>query len=89
MAWQIEIDDVAKKDLARLDKSVAKRITSFIRERLVNLDNPRDVGEALYGARYSKLWKYRVGDYRIITRIENSILRILVVRVGHRREIYR
>lgn len=89
MAWRIEIDDKAKKDLARLDKATAKRITTFLRERVLILDDPRSIGEALKGAKLGVFWKYRVGDYRIIASIEDDALRILVVRIGNRKEVYR
>jgi len=89
LAWRIELDDAAKKDLAKLDKPVAKRITTFIRERLAVLDDPRSIGDALKGSRLGELWKYRVGDYRIIAAIEDGALKILVVKIGNRREVYR
>lgn len=89
MAWRIELDDAAKKDLAKLDKPVAKRITAFIRERLAVLDDPRSIGDALKGPRLGNLWKYRVGDYRIIAAIEDAVVKILVVNIGNRREVYR
>lgn len=89
MAWRIEFDDKAKKELAALDKAIAKRITSFLRERIARLDDPRSVGEALKGSRMGAFWKYRVGDYRIIASIEDGALRILVVRIGNRKQVYR
>lgn len=89
MAWRIEIDDGAKKDLAKLDKQVARRVLAFLRKRVAPLDDPRSIGEALQGDRLGEFWRYRVGDYRIIARIEDGRLRVLVVRVGHRREVYR
>ena len=89
MAWQIKFDDASKKDLAKLDKQVAKRITDFLRERVSVLDDPRSIGEALKGAKLGEFWKYRVGDYRIISNIEDDALRILVVKIGNRREVYR
>ena len=89
MAWQIEFDDKAKKDLAALDKTVAKRITAFMRERVAGLDDPRSIGEALKGSRLGTFWKYRVGDFRIIASIEDGALRILVVRIGNRKDVYR
>ena len=89
MAWRIEFDDKAKKDLAALDKAVAKRITTFLRERVSRLDDPRSIGEALKGSRLGAFWKYRVGDWRIIANIEDGALRILVVRIGDRKEVYR
>ena len=89
MAWRIEIDDKAKKDLSMLDKVVAKRITTFLRERVASLDDPRSIGEALKGSKLGAFWKYRVGDYRIIASIEDSALRILAIRIGNRKEVYR
>ena len=89
LAWLIEFDDKAKKELASLDKVVAKRITAFLSERVAILDNPRSMGEALKGSKLRDFWKYRVGDYRVIASIEDGALRILVVRIGNRREVYR
>lgn len=89
MAWRIDFDDTAKSDLAALDKPVAKRITTFLRERVSQLDDPRSIGEALKGSKLGAFWKYRVGDYRIVASIEDGALHILVVRVGNRKEVYR
>lgn len=89
MTWRIEIDDAAKKDLAKLDKQLARRITAFLREHVAVLDDPRSIGEALKGSKLGDFWKYRVGDYRIISSIEDGALRILVVKIGNRREVYR
>lgn len=89
MVWQIEFDDGAESDLAKLDKQIARRITKFLRERIAYLDDPRSVGQALKGATFGQCWKYRVGDYRVIAEIRDSKLCILVVRIGNRREVYR
>ena len=89
MAWRIEFEDAALKELAKLDKPVAKRIVTFLRERVAVLDDPRSIGEALKGSKLGEFWKYRVGDYRIITNIEDGVMRILVLKVGNRREVYR
>ena len=89
MAWQIKFDDASMKDLAKLDKQIARRITEFLRERVAVLDDPRSIGEALKGSKLGVFWKYRVGDYRIISSIEDGALRILVVKIGNRREVYR
>ncbi|MCX6557609.1 MAG: type II toxin-antitoxin system RelE/ParE family toxin [Candidatus Aminicenantes bacterium] len=89
MAWSIEIDAGAKKDLAKLDKQVAQRVISFLRDRLQKMADPRSIGEALKGKKFGELWKYRVGDFRIIAKIEDKRLIILVVRVGHRKDIYK
>jgi mRNA interferase RelE/StbE len=85
----IKLDDAAKKDLGKLDKQIARRITKFLHERVAVLDDPRSIGEALKGSKLGEFWKYRVGDYRIISSIEDSALRILVVKIGNRRNVYR
>lgn len=89
MAWKIELSSLAQKNLAHLDPQAAKRILSFLHERVGHLDNPRSIGEALKGSRLGEFWKYRVGDYRIICTIEDVALCILVVRIGNRREVYK
>jgi len=89
LAWRIELAEAAAKELAQLDRPVARRITAFLRERLARLDDPRSIGEALKGQRFGSLWKYRVGDWRIIASIEDDLVRILVLRIGNRREVYR
>ncbi len=89
MAWAVELSALAQKNLDRLDPQIARRILSFLNERVARLDDPRSIGESLKGSRFGEFWKYRVGDYRIIARIEDRILKILVVRIGNRREVYR
>ena len=89
MKWIIEFDPSAVKELDKLDPPQAKRILRFLFDRVAHLDDPRSIGEALKGARFNTLWKYRVGDYRIITSIEDNIARILVVKIGDRKEVYR
>lgn len=89
MVWRIEFDEPVKKQLTKLDRQIAKRITTFLRERVATLDNPRMIGEALTGSRLGEFWKYRVGDYRILCRLEDDILRVFVIKVGNRREVYR
>jgi mRNA interferase RelE/StbE len=89
LAWRIEFDDKARKELAALDKSVALRIIAFLRERVAALENPRSIGEALKGSKLGVFWKYRVGNYRIIASIEDGTMTILVVRIGNRKEVYR
>ena len=89
LAWRIEFEDAALKELAKLDKPVARRILAFLRERVAVLDDPRSVGEALKGSKLGEFWKYRVGDYRVIANIEDGALRVLVLKVGNRREVYR
>lgn len=89
MAWQVELSSLAQKNLDQLDPQIARRILSFLHERVATVDDPRSIGEALKGSRLGNFWKYRVGDYRIIASIEDQEVRILVVKIGNRREIYR
>jgi mRNA interferase RelE/StbE len=89
MAWKIEFQRPAQRELEKLGHDAARRILGFLNDRVAKLDNPRSTGEALKGSELGDFWKYRVGDYRIIAHIEDSALQILIVRVGNRREIYR
>jgi len=88
MAWKIEFEAAAKRELDKLDKSVARRILKFLDQRIGKIDDPRKIGERLQGT-LSEFWRYRVGDYRIICSLETDRLIVLVLRIGHRREIYR
>lgn len=89
MAWKVELDRAAERELGKIDPQAARRILSFLYERVAPLDDPRSIGEALKGSKLGLFWKYRVGDYRIISSIEDGALRVLVVRIGNRREVYR
>ena len=89
MAWTIEFDPAAAKELQKLGPDTSRRIVRFLKERIAPLDDPRAVGEPLHGSRLGEFWKYRLGDFRIIANIEDSKVRILIVRVGNRREVYR
>lgn len=89
MVWTIEVDPVAARQLGKLGRQEAKRIRDYLRHRLSQLDDPRQTGKALQGARFDNLWRYRVGDYRIICELQDHRLVVLVVSIGHRREIYR
>ena len=86
LAWKIELTGSAEKELAKLDKSAAKRIIKYLRER-VSVD-PRATGKALRGD-HSGLWRYRIGDYQVICEIYDEKISVLVIRVGHRKEVYR
>lgn len=87
MAWEIELSEHAVKQLAKLDKQTAKRITSKLRE-VSQLEDPCSTGKALTG-NLSGFWRYRVGDYRIVCDIERGVLVILVVDVEHRSRVYK
>ncbi len=68
---------------------MAARILTFLEERVSLLKNPRELGIAMVGEKYKNVWRYRVGDYRILAEIKEDVVTILVVEIGHRREIYR
>jgi mRNA interferase RelE/StbE len=89
MAWAVELSEEADRELSKLDPQHRQRILKFLHQRIAKLDNPRRIGQALQGTRFGEFWKYRVGDYRVICKIEDDRLMVLVLRVGHRREIYR
>ncbi len=89
MAWKVELSREAERILSSLDAQNSRRILKFLHERVAGLDNPRSVGRALVGSRLGEFWKYRVGDYRLICKIEDDRVVVLVLRVGHRKEIYR
>lgn len=89
MAWTIKYTESSLRQLKRLDKPVALRILDFMDERIALLADPRAAGKNLVGPRMGSYWRYRVGDVRVICDIQDHALVILVVEVGHRREIYR
>jgi mRNA interferase RelE/StbE len=89
LVWRIEFDASARKEIERLDRPVARRLVRFLKDRLAVADDPRSLGQALKGERFGEFWKYRVGDYRVIARIEDQQVLILVIRVGHRSAVYR
>lgn len=88
MAWHVEFTETANRQLDELDAQRSKRILKFI-QKLTRLENPRTLGEALDGPRFGEFWKYRVGDYRLICKIEDDRLIVFVVKIGHRRQVYR
>lgn len=89
MGFEIEFDPGAVKDLKRLDRPIQLRLIGFLKERVAELDNPREIGEALSGDKLGSYWKYRVGDWRIICDIQDRRIVVRVLRVGNRREVYR
>ena len=88
MEWKLSFLPKAQKQLQSLDAGGQKRILKFLYERLVALPDPRVLGKALVGEMQG-LWRYRVGDYRLICRIEDEVVTILLLEIGHHREIYR
>lgn len=85
--WTIEWERKALKDAKKLDKSVRKRIVNYLEERVLLNQNPYQFGKPLKGNKLG-LWRYRVGDYRILCQIEDNRLVVLVVAIGHRKDIY-
>ena len=88
MVWAIDYTATAKRQLQKLDKHTARRILDFMDKRVSLLEYPRDADKALRGP-LGDFWRYRVGDCRVICDIQDSAVRVLVVRVGNRKEIYR
>ena len=88
MAWTIDYTDTAKDQLRKLDKQTARRIVDYMNERIAVLENPRSIGKALTGP-LGGLWRYRVGDYRVICDIQDERVGVLVLRLGRREEVYR
>ena len=88
MAWTIELSRQAEKSLKATDAAARRRIARYIDERLLKSANPRELGKPLQGL-LRELWSYRVGDYRLICDLQDTRLVVLVVEIGHRREIYR
>jgi len=88
LAWTVEFDPRALNELEKLNRIAQKRIVRFLQERIPTRTDPRDLGKALSGDKVG-LWRYRIGDYRIICHIKDQAKVVLVLRVAHRREAYR
>ena len=88
MVWTIDYTNTARTQLRKLDKQTAKRILDFLDERVAGRDDPRSTGKALTGP-LGGLWRYRIGDFRVICDIQDGALRILVVQLANRRDVYR
>jgi mRNA interferase RelE/StbE len=87
LAWTVEISDFAEKQLSKLDRPVQKRLLDWLDDRIEGCKNPRHFGEPLRGD-LAGLWRYRVGDFRIICEIQEQRLVVLALAIGHRRDIY-
>ena len=85
--WTVEWEKKALKDAKKLDKSARQRIVNYLEERVLVNQNPYQFGKPLKGNKLG-LWRYRVDDYRILCQIEENRLVVLVVAVGHRKDIY-
>ncbi len=85
--YHVELSKQALKQLKKLDKPTAALITGWLRKNLENCEDPRIKGKALTANR-SGQWRYRVGDYRILAEIHDKQIVILIISIGHRRDIY-
>lgn len=88
MTWTIKFVPAAAKELGKLDRTAAARIVKTLEERIATLEDPRTLGAALKGE-HEGYWRWRIGDFRVIAQIDDEAVTILVVRVAHRREVYR
>lgn len=88
MAWTVELDAEAADEFKGLTRAIQLRIASFIRERLEGAEDPTVRGTRLKGA-FAGLWRFRVGDYRLIARLDTALSVVVILQIGHRREIYR
>jgi mRNA interferase RelE/StbE len=86
--WRVEFDAAAAKELKKLGGAEQRRIVKYLRQRVAGTGDPRRLGAALVGD-FAGLWRYRVGDYRLIASIEDGRFTVLILRVAHRRDIYR
>lgn len=87
MTYRVLFTDAAKKELKKLDKPTAALILAWTRKNLEGCTNPRQHGKGLTANR-SGQWRYRVGDYRLIAEIQDDEIIILILNIGHRRDIY-
>ena len=88
MSYQLMLSNKARKQLKKLDPPVAEMIIRWLKTNVDGVDNPRKHGKALTGE-YKDLWRYRVGNYRIICDVRDRELIILALAVGHRKDIYK
>jgi len=86
--WRIEITRTAERQITKLDRPAQRSIQRFLRDRLTPADDPRQWGKPLHGEKRG-LWRYRIGDYRLICDIQDEKITVLVLEVGHRKDVYR
>jgi mRNA interferase RelE/StbE len=88
VSWTISFSEIALKQLKKLDKPVAKRILNYLEKRISTSKDPKQHGKAL-GYNKSGLWRFRVGDFRLICHLNEENITILVLEIGHRKDIYK
>lgn len=86
--WRIEIARTAEKQIRKLSRTAQETIVQFLRQRVQSVQDPRQWGKPLHGDKKG-LWRYRVGDYRLICDIQDERVTVLVLRIGHRKDVYR
>jgi mRNA interferase RelE/StbE len=86
--WTVRISNIAERQLRKLDRQVQQRILDWLEERIEGCKDPRHFGEPLKGD-HAGFWRYRIGDYRIICDIQDRKVVVLVLTIGHRKEIYK
>ncbi|PID65976.1 MAG: type II toxin-antitoxin system mRNA interferase toxin, RelE/StbE family [Gammaproteobacteria bacterium] len=87
MTWKIEYTEKAVRELLKIDRQSARKIKKYLDERIASAEDPRVFGKGL-SSNLAGLWRYRVGDYRILTEIKQDKLIILVIKIGHRSKVY-
>ncbi len=87
MAWTVEFDSAAAKDLEKIDPQQKRRIIKYLKKNIATKNDPRRFGDPL-SRNLTGLWKYRIGDYRVICEIQEEKIVVLVLRVGHRSKVY-
>jgi mRNA interferase RelE/StbE len=88
LVWTIELTRTAERQIKKLDSPAQKSIVRFLRERLKSAKNPRQWGKPLQGDKRG-LWRYRIGDFRLICDIQDERITVLVLEVAHRKDVYR
>ena len=89
MAWTIKYTETSQRQLKKLDRSLALRVLDYMDERIATLEDPRNQGKNLVGPKMGSNWRYRVGDLRVICDLQDQVLLILVIEIGHRRKVDR
>ena len=89
MVWSIEYSRTALQQLSKLDRQIASKLIHALESKIAVLESPRSTGKALTGPDLNSYWRYRVDDYRIICDIQDQRVCILVITMGHRKDVYR
>ena len=89
LVWKIEFRESAKKDLKKLNNAISKKIIKWLEERILSGADPRLWGKQLKGDILGDMWRYRVGDYRILCLIKDNVVIIEVISIGHRKDVYK